>query len=189
MTDAAFVSDRNNAFEELFKEHGYACCQVVPQAFGSPYCLPCKLLIIPSGFADPKYYKILPALENNADKIKKFIESGGIVLVFGAMLTDYDYDWLPMKLSYHMRFKNLNVSLLKKDSPASMLVEAGMNDCDGYFTECDGETIMALDDGKPVLVEKKIGEGYVIAAALHEYPSKKFLDWACSKDRDKKRIG
>ncbi|MCD1295216.1 hypothetical protein CUJ83_09420 [Methanocella sp. CWC-04] len=183
MTDAAFLSDRGNVFDEYFKEQGYVCNQIGPHAFGSPFCQPCKLLIIPSGFADPKYYKVLPALDRNVEKIREFIENGGVLLVFGAMLTDYTYDWLPMNLSYHMHFKNKNVRLVKPDSPAALLKEPGMLDCDGYFTESDGDIVMELEDGKPVVVEKSIGKGYVIASALHEYPDRRFLDWACGKDR------
>lgn len=183
MTDVSFLSDRGNAFEATFKEYGFTCQQILPQAFGSPFCLPSKLLIIPSGFADPKYYKILPALDRSKDRIAKFLEKGGIVLTFGAMLEDYEYAWLPMKLKYHMQFKTRNVKLIKPDSPAALLVEPGQKDCDGYFTEYDGETVMSLEDGKPVLVHMQAGTGHIIAAALHEYPEKKFIAWACSKDR------
>lgn len=188
MTDAAFLSDRTNVFGALFKEYGLTCQQVVPQAFGSPFCPPFKLLIVPSGFADPKYYRVLPALERNADKIRGFINNGGIVLAFGAMLEDYTYDWLPMKLSYHMHFKERNVNLVSPDDPAASLIAPGILDCDGYFTESDGNTVMALDDGKPVLVTKKVGDGYIVAASLHQYPDKKFLEWACGKDRVPKNI-
>jgi len=183
VTDVSFLSNRGNAFESTFKEYGYTCLQIQPQAFGSPFCGPTKLLIIPSGFADPKYYKILPALENNTDKIAEFLEKGGIVLTFGAMLEDYEYTWLPMKLKYHMQFKTRNVKTVSPDSPAALLVEPGQKDCDGYFTEHSGETIMVIDDDRPVLVHKQIGKGHIIASALHEYPEKRFLDWACSKDR------
>lgn len=170
-------------FEATFKEYGYTCQQIVPQAFGSPFCQPSKLLIIPSGFADPKYYKILPALERNAEKVKSFIENGGIVLVFGAMFEDHSYDWLPMILKYKMHFKTKKVNLIDPKSPAALLAEPGEMDCDGYFTEHDGDVVMALEDGKPALICKKYGKGYIIAASLHEYPSKKFMDWACSADR------
>jgi hypothetical protein len=183
VADASFLSDRNNAFEETFKEYGYTCQQIVPQAFGSPFCPPSRLLIIPSGFADKKYYRILPALERCADQVKAFVEKGGIVLTFGAMLTDYTYDWLPIKLSYHMRFKTQNVTLADPQDPAAKLLEPGEKDCDGFFTEYEGNVVMKNAEGMPVLVSKKYGDGYIIAASLHEYPSKQFIDWACAKER------
>lgn len=184
MADAAFISDRGNVFDVVFREFGFTCMQIVPQAFGSPFCQPTKLLIVPSGFADPKYYKILPALERNREKIARFIENGGIVLAFGAMWDGYEYDWLPMKLKYKMQFKTRNVRLIDQGSPAALLVEPGERDCDGYFTEHDGDTVMALDDGRPVLVDKKYGKGRIVASALHEYPSKRFVEWACSGERE-----
>ncbi len=183
MADASFLSDRGNVFEAAFKEYGHSCQQIVPQAFGSPFCPPSRLLIIPSGFADPKYYRILPALERNKDRIARFLEEGGIVLAFGAMVEDYTYSWLPMRLKYDMHFKTKNVRLVKPDSPAALLLEPGERDCDGYFTEHDGETVMTLDDGKPVLVHKQYGKGHIIAASVHEFPEKKFIDWACSAER------
>lgn len=183
MTDAAFISDRGNVFDGLFREFGLTCQQIVPQAFGSPFCPPAKLLIVPSGFADPKYYKVLPVLERSRENIARFVENGGIVLAFGAMVEDYAYDWLPMRLRYNMQFKARAVRLVKPDSPAALLVEPGVLDCDGYFTEHDGEAVMVREDGRPVLVHRAYGKGHVIAAALHEYPSKKFIDWACSHDR------
>ena len=184
MTDAAFISDRGNVFEALFKEYGFTCQQIVPQAFGSPFCPPTKLLIVPAGFADPKYYKVLPALERNSEKIAEFIEKGGIVLASGALLEDYEYDWLPMKLKYDMQFKARNVRIIKPDDPAALLVKPGENECDGVFTEHDGETVMVRDDNMPVLVHKEYGKGHIIGSAVHEFPSKMFIEWACSKDRE-----
>lgn len=183
MADVSFLSDRSNAFEETFKEYGYTCQQIVPSAFGSPFCPPSKLLIVPSGFANNKYYHLLPALERCASQIHTFIEKGGIVLAFGAIYDDYTYDWLPVKLSYHMHFKPQKVTLIDPKDPAALLVEPGERDCDGFFTEYDGNVVMKDAEGRPVLVSKKYGEGYIIGAALHEYPSKPFLDWACAKER------
>lgn len=183
MTDALFVSDRGNAFSQAFEDLGFACHQVMPGALGSPFCMPCKLLIIPAGFADPKYYKILSAIRNNEDKIRQFVEKGGVLLVFGAMLDDYDYDWLPLKLSYHMKFKATDVCLTDSSDPASSFIDPGKLDCDGYFTAWDGNVVMAREENRPVLITKKVGDGYVVAASLHQYPSKQFLEWACGKGR------
>lgn len=188
MKDASFLSDRANVFGETFDEYGFSCQQLSPGAFGSPFCPPCKLLIIPSGFADPKYYKILPAIDRNTNRIIQFVENGGVLLVYGAMLTDYTYDWLPFKLSYHMKFKTQNVNVLKPEEPSANLVEQGVHDCDGYFTEAEAEVIMAFDDGTPVVVSKKLGRGYIIASSIHQYPSKKFVEWACGPDRPHEKI-
>ena len=188
MTDALFVSDRGNGFSQAFEEMGFECHQVMPGALGSPFCMPCKLLIIPSGFADSKYYKILKPVENNADKIRQFVEHGGILLVFGAILGDYKYDWLPMKLSYHMNFKEAEVKLVDQSDPAASFIKAGKLYCDGYFTEHDGNVVMTNSEGFPVLVTKKVEDGFIVAVALHQLPSKQFLEWACPKGKKEYNI-
>jgi hypothetical protein len=185
MTDALIISSRGNAFEALFTENGLSSVQVTPQAFGSPFVPPAKLLIVPSGFADPKYYKgIQAALERNDEKIGAFLENGGVVLACGPMLEDYDYDWLPGKLSYHMKFKEVDVRLVDASDPAASFVGPGKLDCDGYFTTWDGNVVMVRDEDRPVLVHRKVGKGHIVGAALHQWPSASFLKWACSRERE-----
>jgi hypothetical protein len=189
MTDALIISSRGNVFESHFAENGLTSMQVTPAALGSTYAPPAKLLIVPSGFADPKYYKgIQAALERNAEKIGEFIENGGIVLACGPMLEDYDYDWLPVKLSYHMKFKEVDVRLVDAADPAASFVAPGKLDCDGYFTAWDGNVVMVRDEDRPVLVSMKVGKGYVVGAALHQWPSPLFLKWACGEEREPVKI-
>jgi hypothetical protein len=155
MTDALIISSRGNVFESHFAENGLTSMQVTPAALGSPYVPAAKLFIVPSGFADSKYYQgIQPALERNAEKISEFIENGGIVLACGPMLEDYDYEWLPVKLSYHMKFKEVDVRLVDAADPAASFVAPGKLDCDGYFTAWDGNVVMVRDEGRPVLVRR-----------------------------------
>ncbi|MGA9140940.1 MAG: hypothetical protein WBZ29_11995 [Methanocella sp.] len=181
---AMVVTDRGNVFETLFREQGLACTQVTPAAFGSPFCQPVSLLIVPSGFAADKYYKgVRLALERNAEKIGMFIKNGGIVLAFGAIVDDYEYDWLPVKLAYHMKFKEADVRLVKPDDPAATFIKPGILDCDGYFTAWDGNVVMVREEDRPVLISKKYGEGYVVACALHQWPSPEFIKWACGGER------
>ncbi|OPY30263.1 MAG: hypothetical protein A4E28_00378 [Methanocella sp. PtaU1.Bin125] len=185
MTSAMVVTDRGNVFETLFLEQGMVCQQVTPPAFGSPYCHPVRLLIVPSGFAAEKYYKgVRKALERNADRIGNFIENGGIVLAFGAIVDDYDYDWLPVRLAYHMKFKEAEVRLVKPDDPAASFIRPGVLDCDGYFTAWDGDVVMVREEDRPVLVSRKYGKGHVVASALHQWPSPEFLRWACGEERE-----
>jgi hypothetical protein len=189
MTDALIISSRGNVFESHFAENGMTSMQVTPQAFGSPLVPPAKLLIVPSGFADPKYYNgIQAALERNSDKIGEFIENGGIVLACGPMLEDYDYDWLPMKLSYHMKFKEVDVRLVDASDPAAPFVAPGKLDCDGYFTAWEGNVVMVREENRPVLISQKVGKGYVVATSLHQWPSPEFLKWACGNGRDPVQI-
>jgi hypothetical protein len=189
MTDALIISSRGNVFETHFAENGLSSMQVTPQAFGSPYVPPAKLLIVPSGFADPKYYQGIPAaLDRNGDKIGEFVENGGIVLSCGAMLEDYDYDWLPAKLSYHMKFKEVDVRLADAADPAASFVAPGKLDCDGYFTAWDGNVVMVREEERPVLVNRKVGKGYVVGTSLHQWPTVQFLKWACGSGRESVNI-
>ncbi len=58
-------------------------------------------LIIPTGFANPAYSNLLPALRAASPRIKKFVENGGNLLVFGAATDKPDaYDWLPFPVTY-----------------------------------------------------------------------------------------
>lgn len=185
MTDALIISNRGNVFEALFAENGLSSMQVAPSAFGSPFVPPAKLLIVPSGFADPKYYRgTLPALEANAHKIEAFLEKGGVVLACGPMLEDYDYDWLPVKLSYHMKFKEVDVRLVDPSDPAAAFVAPGKLDCDGYFTAWDGNVVMVREEDRPVLISQKVGKGHVVGTSLHQWPSPQFLRWACGSERE-----
>jgi hypothetical protein len=188
MMDITVLSDRkSNAFEPVFSEYGYSCQQVVPQGFGSPFCPSSKLLIIPSCFAIPRYYKILSSLEGCRGRIEEFIENGGIVLSYGAGLDGYRYQWLPMKPIYHRLFKD-NEPFKKQDarlsecvSPASLVFAPGQRSCDGYYSGFEGEVTMTLEDSKPVLIHQELGKGHVIVSGIFDYPDKKFIEWACSK--------
>lgn len=180
--DITVLSDlKGNMFEPVFKEYGFTCQQVLPQAFSSPFSVPTRLLVIPTGFASPTYYRMLPGLEKCKGRIGEFIEKGGVVLAYGALIDDYEYTWLPMRLVYQPLGKKHNVNLLKADSPAALLYGPGVRGCDGYFGEYEGDAVMALDDGKAVLVYKKYGDGHVIASGMFDYPDKKFVEWACSR--------
>lgn len=182
MVDITVLSDqKSNMFEPVFREYGFSCQQVVPQAFGSPFCPPSKLLIIPTGFANPKFYKILPALEGCKGRIEEFAEDGGIVLVFGALIDGHEYRWLSMEARYRSLSKKQEVLLIDKTSPASLMYEPGLRGCDGYFPEHDGRVVMTLEDGNPVLIHRAIGDGHIIVSGIFDYPDKRFIAWACPK--------
>lgn len=188
MPDITVISDyRSNAFEQYFDADGFSCQQVVPALFGTPYCQPSKMLIIPSAFAVPRYYKILPALEGCRGRIEEYIEKGGVVLAYGAGLDNYRYRWLPIAPTYHRlfnvkdEFRQSSVQLVDAAAPAGLVFEPGLKNCDAYFTDFDGDVAMALDDGRPVLLHKSLGKGHVIVSGIFDYPDKNFVEWACSR--------
>lgn len=186
MKDITVLSDnKSNAFENFFAADGFTCQQVVPGLFGTPYCEPSKLLIIPSAFAIPLYYKILPALEGCRGRIEEYVENGGVVLAYGAGLDGYKYNWLPMAPAYHRMFKEKdsfrqsNVLLLDPAPPGGLLFEPGPGNCEAYFSDFEGDVAMALDDGRPVVLHKSLGKGHVIVSGIFDYPDRKFVEWAC----------
>ncbi len=186
MADVTVLSDnKSNAFVQFFDGYGFTCQQAVPALFGTPYLPPSKLLIIPSAFGVARYYKILPALEGCRDRIEEFVREGGIVLAYGAGVDGYRYRWLPMAPTYRHIFKD--VSQFKKSevkpvgsgSSAHMAFGYGLCNCDGYYTDFDGDVELALEDGRPVLIYKKVGKGLVVASGIFDYPDVKFVEWAC----------
>ena len=188
MPDITVLSDsKSTAFEQFFGSDGFSCQQVVPGLFGTPYYRPSKMLIIPSAFAIPMYYKILPALEGSGGRIEEYVENGGIVLAYGAGLDGYRYRWLPMEPTYHRlfnerdSFRQSSVLLVDTASPGSLLFEPGLRNCDSYYSDFSGDIAMALDDGRPVVIHKSLGKGHVIISGIFDYPDRKFVEWACSR--------
>lgn len=188
MVDITVLSDsKSRAFEAFFDAGGFTCQQVVPGLFGTPYCPTSKLLIVPSAFAVPAYYKILPALEGCRGRIEEYVEKGGVVLAYGAGIDGYRYGWLPMAPTYRRLFKERDafresaVRLIENTAPASLPFGPGLRNCDAYFTDFDGEVTMALEDGRPVLLYKSLGRGHVIVSGIFDYPDNRFVEWACSR--------
>lgn len=189
MTDIAVLLEGGNAFAPVFGEYGFKCGTIVPQALGSPFCPPLKLLILPSGFPHPRYFKLIPsALNRCAGQIRRFVENGGIILIYGPLMDEYRYDWLPMKLCYRLKPRKALVSIVNPDSPGAVFLVPGEKGCDGYFEEYEGTVVMEDEKGHPVLVCNAIGKGFVIAAGTYHYPEKKFLEWACSAERSRVRL-
>jgi hypothetical protein len=187
MLDITVLSDsKSRAFEAYFDAYGYTCQQVVPALFGTPYCQPSKLLIIPSAFAVRRYYRMLPELEGCRGRIEEFVEKGGIVLAYGAGIDGYKYGWLPSSPEYHRIFKvgdtfrQSDVRLLNSACPEGLTFTPGPRSCDAYFTSLDGNVAMALEDSRPVMVHKSLGKGHVIVSGIFDYPDEKFLNQACS---------
>jgi hypothetical protein len=186
--DITVLSDqKSDAFKQFFEEYGFSCQQVVPGLFGSPFCPPSRLLIIPSCFAIPKFYKILSQLEGSRGRIEEFAENGGTVLAYGAGVDGYRYDWLPLKPVYNRLFKDKEpfkkseVRLAETSRPIGLAFEPGQRNCDAYFTGFEGEVTMALEDGRPVMVHKSVGRGHVIVSGIFDYPDKRFIERACSR--------
>jgi glutamine amidotransferase-like uncharacterized protein len=138
-------------------------------------------LIIPTGFAHPGYSKLLPALRASAGRIRKYIENGGRLLVFGAALEKPDaYDWLPFPVRYSHDYQARSIKCRTSGNSSALIsdFDAGCIECDGFFSGHNNPPAGTADD-RAVILEENVGDGLVIVTSIHEYPSRSFLANFC----------
>jgi hypothetical protein len=134
--------------------------------------------MIPTGFANKEYTNTGKGVERNGKHIKKFVENGGNLIVFGPMVPEYDYPWLPFKLKYVQKQEETIVKKEGEHDAHCLVRDPEISiEFDGYFTETDGNVLFRDENGNPLMVSKKIGNGMIIATTIHEYPSGDFLKW------------
>ncbi len=82
-------SKQHTQWLDLFQNMGIAIrLGTMPYDIGSVAVLPsCKCIIIPTGFANPDYTKIAAGIERNGKAFEKFVKNGGILVVFGPMVS------------------------------------------------------------------------------------------------------
>ncbi len=184
MSDVILLWDCPLLFEKLFVEYGLQCTRALSTSLGTPYLPACKIMILPTGFANKQYTKTGVGLERGKRSLEKFVTKGGTLLVFSPLVPEYDYEWLPFSLKYVMEENPCTPQPVGKHD-AQKLVEnitlpAG---CDGYFTETDADVVLNDEKGRPIMVVKEIGEGIIVATTVHELPSAGFFECraACTK--------
>ncbi len=179
MSKIAVFWDSSNMFHRMVEDAAGSVEAVTPLMLAAPFFRgKFAGVIVPTGFGNLHYSKMLPALRACADRIENYLENGGKMLIFGAADSAPGcYNWLPVNAEYHFEFMEheLNVS----DSPAALLFDSYDTEnfaCDGWFTEFEGKPIaVSKKTGKPVLIECSIGKGTLYLASTHEYPSAAFL--------------
>lgn len=181
---AGFVWATPQHFNRFIEECGISCELVTPHMLAAPFYRPTlNCLIIPTGFANPSYSNLLPALRASSPRIRRFVENGGSLLVFGAAADKPDaYDWLPFSIVYrhdcHPRSitceaNSVTWSLIEDYDPSAI-------ECDGIFPEHEGDGA-GTSESAAVLIEKNIGRGRVVVTSIHEYPSRRFLKDFCAE--------
>jgi hypothetical protein len=181
MPDIAIIGEKTFLFEKLLAEAGREHQFVKPEVLGSPFLPRFRVLVIPTGFANPQYSRALSSLRAARSRIADFLEKGGILTVFGPLVPEHDYDWLPIPLRYVGEYENREL-VPEADHPSSCLFAAKYADCDGYLIPGEGfETILKDAKGRPVLVLGKVGRGKVVATTIHEFPSLEYLCWAAGE--------
>ncbi len=140
-------------------------------------------LIIPTGFANPAYSNLLPALRASSPRIRRFVENGGSLLVFGAAADKPDaYDWLPFRVMYRHDCRPRCIGFAAGSGTRSIIdgYDPAAIECDGTFPEYEGEGTGTCGSAA-VAIEKRVGRGRIVVTSIHEYPSGKFLKAFCAE--------
>jgi hypothetical protein len=181
MPDIAFLGDKTFLYEKLFKEAGADCRFIPPGLLASPFLPQFKMLMIPTGFANSQYSDALKALSSARSRIEEFVKKGGVLVVFGPLVLDHDYPWLPVNLNYFGEYSERQ-TLESSGAESSCLCKAG--DCDGYLATDDiMQPVLKDEKGRTVLAEGRYGEGCIIATSVHEFPSVQFIRLALSRGK------
>jgi hypothetical protein len=181
MTDIAIIGEKTFLFEKLLDETGREYAFVKPEILGSPFLPRFRMVVIPTGFANPQYSKVLPALKASKSRIAEFLEKGGVLTVFGPLVPEHEYEWLPLSLKYIGEYENTEL-VPTSDHRCNSLVDAKAADCDGYLIPGEGfETALRDSKGRSVLVIGKFGRGKIVATTIHEFPSVDYLCWAAEE--------
>ena len=181
---AGFVWETPQHFVRYIEDCGVPCELVTPYMLAAPFfrgSFTC--LVIPTGFANPAYCRLLPALRASSDRIQRFVENGGNLLVFGAAIDKKDvYDWLPFPVTYRHEVIPRNVTC--GDSVLAKALVEDYNpshiECDGIFPSHGGDTT-GESGSSSLIIEKKVGKGTVIVTSIHEYPSRDFVKKFCAQ--------
>ena len=180
---AGFVWETPQHFVRYIEDCGIPCELVTPYMLAAPYfhgSFSC--LIIPTGFANPAYCRLLPALRASSGRIGKFVENGGNLLVFGAAIDRADaYDWLPFPVTYRHEAFPRNIACGPSDLGMALVEDYDPShiECDGTFPVHGGNTAGAADD-LALIIEKTVGQGTVVVTSVHEYPSRAFIKKFCA---------
>ena len=184
---AGFVWGTKQHFNRYIEECGISCELVTPQILATPfYRGSFNCLIIPTGFANPAYSNLLPALRAASVRIKKFVETGGNLLVFGAAADKPDaYDWLPFPVIYRHECHPRRIECSLSSDAGTLIDDYNPQciECDGSFPSHEA-TRVGIAELCDVIIEKKIGEGRIVVTSVHEYPSRGFLKNFCSSGKE-----
>lgn len=181
---AGFIWDSPQHFSRLIEDCGVACEIVTPHMLAAPFFRGSfNCLIVPTGFGNAKYSNLLPALRASSPRIRKFVENGGNLLVFGAADNKADaYDWLPFRVTYDHEFRPRKISFLENAVSSTILNEYNPDnvECDGSFPEHEGICVGSAEN-TDVIIEQQLGKGKIIVTSVHEFPSREFLKKFCGE--------
>ena len=173
--------DNKMMFHRLVEDACGYCEAVTPLMLAAPFYKGRYTgIIIPTGFGNLQYSKLLPALRAVSGRIEDYLENGGKLLVYGAAdpaNTGNPYNWLPVDVEYHFEFAEHKLEI-DASSPWRSLFGGDDTDkfaADGWFVKYPGKPVAVAGNGFSVLGECPVGEGTLLLASAHEYPSDAFL--------------
>ena len=185
MSDIALIGERNFLYEKLFEELNASFQFLSPAVLGSPFLPRYKMVMIPTGFANPDYSRALPALERMKSNISDFVRKGGVLTVFGPMVPEHNYSWLPLPLRYVCELSSQTVA--PTEDECACLLCTSTPECDGYLIAGEGfETVLKDDKGRSILVRGSYGEGLIVGTSVHEFPAAEYIKWALGRARPAK---
>jgi hypothetical protein len=179
---AGFVWDSPQYFSRLIEDCGITCEIVTPHMLAAPFFRGSfNCLIVPTGFGNPRYSNLLPALRASSSRIEKFVEHGGNLLVFGAADNRADaYDWLPFQVIYRHDCHPRKITFSGESIAATIVDEYDPTniECDGAFPVHEG-TCIGSAESSDVIIEHSCGKGRIVVTSVHEFPSRNFLKKFC----------
>lgn len=185
MSDIAIIGERTFLYEKLFADLGVSVQFLSPGILGSPFLPRFKAIMIPTGFANQEYSKTLPALRRVKSNISYFVKNGGVLTVFGPMVPEHDYDWLPVPLRYVGELSSRSVAA--SENECSCLLCTSTPECDGYLIPGEGfETVLKDEKDRAILVRASFGEGLIVATSVHEFPAAEYIKWALGRAKPAK---
>jgi hypothetical protein len=180
MSDIALIGESIFLYRKLFAEAGVSYQFVSPGLLGSPFLPRFKVVIIPTGFANPLYSQALPALQRMRSNIAGFVKKGGIITIFGPMVPEHKYDWLPLALTYFCELSSQSIGPSRHE--CTCLLCTSTPECDGFLLPGQGfETVLKDGKGRAILVAGKLGEGLIVATSVHEFPAAEYIKWAVGR--------
>jgi hypothetical protein len=178
------VWDQPLVFCRFLEECDVTSVPVTPHLLAAPFFRgQYSVLIIPTGFANPAYSNVLPSLKVCSGRIRRFVENGGILVVYGAADPHPDrYSWLPFNVIYQYEPGNGRIGIEPGHPLASIVSDYDPDhiEYDGFFSSFEGSGVGTIE-GKTVLLEKTLGNGVIIVTSIHEYPSRSFIKGLCMK--------
>ncbi|MBN1167646.1 MAG: hypothetical protein JXA44_11040 [Methanospirillaceae archaeon] len=173
------IWDKPLLLTRLIEDCGFPAVHITPSLLAAPFFRgKYGTIIIPSGFADPRYSRVLPALRACNRRITDFISRGGVLLAFGGGTEKTDaYDWLPFPVTYHYGFCETQVFVASEETCCIIGQRQKKEETiaiDGYLESTGGHDLIRNRKGS-VMTRFEYGLGYIFITTIHEYPSPVFI--------------